>query len=73
MQSRKERFVVNEAGQRVAVLLDIEQYEQMVEDLEELADIRAYDEGKREAGSGRNLLDAIRAIETERGWTSKSS
>ncbi len=73
MQSRKERFVVHEAGQRVAVLLDIEQYEQMVEDLEELADIRAYDAGKRETGSGRNLLDAIRAIETEWGWTSKSS
>ncbi|MCA1728649.1 MAG: type II toxin-antitoxin system Phd/YefM family antitoxin [Actinobacteria bacterium] len=35
------RFVVDENGKRVAVLLDIKEYERMVEELEELEDARA--------------------------------
>jgi PHD/YefM family antitoxin component YafN of YafNO toxin-antitoxin module len=35
------RFVVDENGERVAVLLDIKEYERMVEELEELEDARA--------------------------------
>jgi PHD/YefM family antitoxin component YafN of YafNO toxin-antitoxin module len=41
-----ERFVVDEHGKRTAVLLDIEAYEALLEVLEELEDIRAYDEAK---------------------------
>ena len=35
------RYVVDENGKRVGVLLDIEEYERMVEKLEELEDARA--------------------------------
>ena len=34
------RYVVDENGKRVAVLLDIKEYERMVEELEELEDAR---------------------------------
>jgi PHD/YefM family antitoxin component YafN of YafNO toxin-antitoxin module len=34
------RYVVDENGKRVGVLLDIEEYERMVEELEELEDAR---------------------------------
>lgn len=35
------RYVVDENGKRVSVILDVEEYERMVEELEELEDIRA--------------------------------
>jgi prevent-host-death family protein len=35
------RYVVDENGERVAVLLDIKEYERMVEELEEFEDILA--------------------------------
>ena len=34
---QREQFVVDEAGRRVAVLLDIARYEQLLEDLHDLA------------------------------------
>ncbi len=45
------RYVVDENGKRVSVILPIEEYERMVEELEEFEDIlarRAYDEAKAE-------------------------
>ena len=46
MITLKERFIVDENGQRVGVLLDIEDYRQLLEALEELEAIRAYDAAK---------------------------
>ncbi len=46
MERRLERFVVDEAGNRVAVLLDLTEYQSMLKDLEELESIRAYDLAK---------------------------
>jgi PHD/YefM family antitoxin component YafN of YafNO toxin-antitoxin module len=40
------RYIVDESGKRVSVILPIEEYESMLEELEELEDIRAYDEAK---------------------------
>ena len=40
------RYIVDENGKRVSVILPIEEYESMLEELEELEDIRAYDEAK---------------------------
>lgn len=41
-----ERFVTDPDGNRTAVLLDIEEYRQLLEALEELESIRAYDAAK---------------------------
>jgi len=40
------RYIVDESGKRVSVILPIEEYESMLEELEEFEDIRAYDEAK---------------------------
>ena len=40
------RYLTNERGERIAVVLDIADYERMLEELEELEDIRAYDQAK---------------------------
>jgi hypothetical protein len=42
----KEQFVIDADGNRTAVLLEIEQYEKLLEAQEELESIRAYDEAK---------------------------
>ncbi len=42
--STKEQFVVDEAGNKTAVLLDIERYAELLEAQEELEAIRAFDE-----------------------------
>ena len=42
------RYVVDENGKRVSVILPVEEYERLLEELEELEDIRLYDEAKAE-------------------------
>ena len=62
----KERYVTDENGNRVAVLLDMEDYRKLLEDLDILESIRAYDAAK---ASGDRLIpfeDAIAEIEHER-------
>ena len=43
MLERKERYVTDDKGSRVAVLLDVADYERLLEEVEELESIRAYD------------------------------
>jgi len=40
------QFITNEKGERVAVVVSIEDYEEMIETIEDLLDIRAVDEAK---------------------------
>jgi hypothetical protein len=46
MDRPKERYLTDAAGKRTAVVLDIADYERLLEELEELDDVRAYDEAK---------------------------
>jgi len=50
------QYVTDEQGKRVAVILPIETYLQLLEQLEELEDIRLYDEAKQSDGGERTLL-----------------
>jgi len=59
----KERFIVDENSQRVGVLLDIEDYRQLLEDLEELEAIRAYDAAKASGDEAVPLEQALAEIE----------
>ncbi len=60
------RYIVDENGKRVSVILPIEEYESMLEELEELEDIRAYDEAKAALERGEDevipLDQAMREI-----------
>jgi PHD/YefM family antitoxin component YafN of YafNO toxin-antitoxin module len=60
------RYVVDENGKRVAVLLDIKEYERMVEELEELEDIRTAEEVRAAIARGEEELipfeQAVREI-----------
>ncbi|MEO5571386.1 MAG: hypothetical protein ABIT08_09385 [Bacteroidia bacterium] len=43
----KTQFVTDNSGKKVAVILSIKDYEKMLDELDELEDIKLYDEVKR--------------------------
>ncbi len=66
MPKSNERFVVDENGTRVGVLLGIDDYAKLVEASEELESIRAYDAAKSSGDEAIPFEDAIRDIERNR-------
>ncbi len=46
MPSPKERFIVDARGRRIEVILPFDRYEEMLAQIEELDEIRAYDAAK---------------------------
>ena len=66
MNEYQERFVVDEQGKRVAVLLDIRDYEKLLEKLEELETVRAYDAAKGSGDESIPFDKAVDEIERER-------
>lgn len=62
----KERFIVDENGKRIGVLLDIEDYHRLLEELEELEAIRAYDAAKTSGDEVLPLEQALTEIEKDR-------
>jgi PHD/YefM family antitoxin component YafN of YafNO toxin-antitoxin module len=63
MANLKERYLTDEQGKRVAVVLDIQEYEQLLEALEELEAIQAYDAAKAGSHEVVTLAEAIAEIE----------
>lgn len=65
MPASSERYVVDADGNRLGVVLDMDEYSKLLEALEELEAIRAYDSAK-ESDSERIPLDQALA-EIEQG------
>lgn len=63
MISFNEKYVVNEKGERVGVLLDIDDYRKILEGLEELESVRAYDVAKASGDEAIPFEQAIEEIE----------
>lgn len=63
----KQRYVVDEDGNRMAVFLDLEEYRKILSELEELESIRAYDAAKVSGEEAILLAQAIAEIERDRG------
>ena len=66
MSKSNERFVVDENGTRVAVLLAMDDYAKLVEASEELESIKAYDAAKNSGDEIIPFDDAVREIEQSR-------
>ncbi len=62
----RERYVVDEQGNQVSVLLDIRDYWRILEELEELETIRAYDAAKASGDEAIPFKQAIEEIEQGR-------
>ncbi len=61
-----ERFVIDEDGKRTAILLDIEEYNKLLEELEELESIRAFDAAKSSGDEAIPFEQAVAEIEKQR-------
>lgn len=53
-------FITDGKGKKISAVLPIKQYQQLLEELEELDDIRAYDKAKAQKEKPIPLRDAIR-------------
>ncbi len=60
------RFLTNDKGDRIAVIIEIEEYEKLLDELEELEDIRACAEAKASGEVPIPLDEAISEIEKKR-------
>lgn len=66
MSVLNERYIVDEKGNRTSVILGIEDYRKILEHLEELESIRAYDAAKASADEAIPFERAIKEIEDRR-------
>lgn len=64
MSKIKENFIVDADGNRVGVVLDISDYHKILEELEELESIRAYDLAKASGDEAIPFEQAISEIES---------
>jgi hypothetical protein len=64
------RYVTDEKGERVGVILDVREYERLMGTLEDLADLRAADETLEAIARGEEELlpldEAVHEMEEER-------
>lgn len=64
------RYVTDEKGERIGVILDVREYERLMEALEDLADLRAADEALQAIAYGEEELlpldEAVQEMEEER-------
>ena len=66
MAEFKENYVVDDKGNHIGVLLDIKEYNKLLEELEELDALRAYDSAKRSGDEAIPFEQAIDEIEKDR-------
>jgi hypothetical protein len=67
MKTMETQFLTDEKGNRTAVLLPIKKYNKLIEKLEDLEDVRLYDEAKREDDGYRiSFEEAFKIIEEKR-------
>ena len=53
------QFLTNEKGEKIAVVIGIEEYERLLEELEDLEDVRSYDEAKASGEASIPLEQAL--------------
>ena len=66
MMAAKEQYVIDANGIRTAVLIDVEYYQKLLDALEEVESIRAYDEAKESGDETIPFEQAVREIENQR-------
>jgi len=60
------QYITDQIGNKVSIILPIRDYERMIEELEELEDIRLYDEAKASIQEYLPAEEVFRSIEAKR-------
>jgi len=66
MGTERRRWVVDEEGNRVAVVIDLKTYRKMLSDIEELEAARAFDAAKGAGDEAVPFEEAVAEIEHNR-------
>jgi hypothetical protein len=66
MAPKPQQFLVDTEGNRVGVVLDIREYQAVLEDLEELESVRAFDAAKASGETPVPFEEAVAVIEKHR-------
>jgi hypothetical protein len=61
----KERYMIDDQGNRVGVVLDMADYQKLLDELEELESLRAYDRAKASGDQAIPFDQAIAEIEAQ--------
>lgn len=59
----KTQYITNSTGKKTGVILSMKDYEKIMEDLEELEDIKAYDRAKTRKSEPIPFEQALKEIE----------
>ena len=65
MPTFNDGYVVDEKGARIGVILPMEKYRKLLEELEELESIRAYDAAKNSGDEPIPFEQAVKEIEQD--------
>jgi len=66
MQKIHEEYLTDKGGNKKAVIVPISEWQQIKEDMEELADIRAYDKAKSKLSEPVPFEETVRKIREEK-------
>jgi len=67
MKTLTEKFLVDEKGKKVGVLLSFSEYKKLLKELEELESLYAYDKAKASKDEVIPFEQAVEEIEKSRG------
>jgi PHD/YefM family antitoxin component YafN of YafNO toxin-antitoxin module len=62
----KAQFIIDHNGKKLGVLLPMKEYSRMVEELEELEDIKLYDEAKTHKTPSIPIEEAFKQLDAKR-------
>ena len=62
----KPQFITDENGKRISVILPMNNFRAIMEELEELEDIKQYDEAMKDKDPGLPIDEAFKIIEASR-------
>ncbi len=60
------QYITDNKGKKISVVLPVKEFKNIMEELEELEDIRLYDEVKKSKGSSIPIDKAFKMIEAKR-------
>ena len=60
------KYITNKAGKKISVVLPMRDFEAIIEELEELEDIKLYDEAKKSNELSFPIEEAFKMIEAKR-------
>ena len=63
MLNLNEQYITNAAGERIGVILDLESWEKLIEELEELDDLRAFDEAMAAGVKDEEIIPLEQAVD----------